>query len=109
MDIAALNSRITIQKSTSISDEVGNYSLQWEDYYSCYATISYGSGEEELVGQTFEKEILNFSIRYCQKASLVTPTNFRIVFRGMTYDIKSIDNMGFKKKSLKFRAERERA
>lgn len=109
MDIAAFNSRITIQKSTSVSDVVGNYTLEWEDYFSCYATISYGAGGEELVGQTFEKEVLNFSVRYCQKASAVTPINFRILFRGVPYDIKSIDNMGFKKKSLKFRGERERA
>ncbi|NCC16802.1 MAG: head-tail adaptor protein [Clostridia bacterium] len=109
MDIAALNCHIIIQKSTSISDEVGNYTLEWSDYFSCYATISNGtSGETEKAAVT-ETESLAFTVRYCKKAAAVNATQYRIFFNDKAYNIKSIENMGFKKKSLKFRAERERA
>ena len=109
MDISALNSRITIQKSTSVCDEVGNYTLQWSDYFSCYATVSNGNGGETEKTVISENESLSFTVRYCKKAADVNTTQYRIFFNDKVYNIKSIDNMGFKKKSLKFRGERERA
>lgn len=109
MDIAALNCRIIIQKSTSVSDAVGNYTLQWSDYFSCYATVSNGNGGETEKAAITENESLSFTVRYCKKAAAVNATQYRILFNDRTYNIKSIDNMGFKKKSLKFRGERERA
>jgi len=108
MDIAALNCRIIIQKSTSVSDAVGNDTLQWSDYFSCYATISStGDGETEKAAVT-ENESLSFTVRYCKMAAAVNATQYRIFFNDRVYNIKFIDNMGFKKKSLKFRGERER-
>ncbi len=109
MDIAALNVRITFQKSTSVSDEVGNYTLEWSDYFSCYVTISNAGGSETEKAAVTETESLAFTVRYCKKAAEVNATQYRIFFNDKAYNIKSIDNMGFKKKSLKFRGERERA
>ncbi len=109
MDIGALNVRIIFQKSMSVSDEVGNYTLHWEDYFSCYATISNGNGGETEKAAVTEKESLSFTVRYCKKAADINTTQYRIFFNGKAYNIKSMDNMGFKKKSLKFRGERERA
>lgn len=109
MDIGALNVRIIFQKSTSVSDEVGNYTLQWSDYFSCYATISNGNGGETEKAVVTETESFSFTVRYCKKAADVNTTQYRIFFNNKAYNIKSIDNMGFKKKSLKFRGERERA
>lgn len=109
MDIAALNVRITFQKCTSVCDEVGNYTLQWSDYFSCYATVSNGNGGETEKAAITENESLFFTMRYCKKAADINTTQYRIFFNGKAYNIKSMDNMGFKKKSLKFRGERERA
>ncbi|HCT64229.1 MAG TPA: head-tail adaptor protein [Lachnospiraceae bacterium] len=105
MDISALNSRITIQKSNSVCDEVGNYTLRWEDYFSCYATISNASGGEDEKGDVAENESLSFTVRYCKKAVGVNSTEYRISFNNKTYNIKYVDLMGFKKKSIKFKAE----
>lgn len=109
MDIGALNCRITIQKSTSVCDEVGNYTLEWSDYFYCYGTVSNGNGGETEKAAITENESLSFTVRYCKKAAAVNATQYHILFNDKVYNIKSIDNMGFKKKSLKFRAERERA
>ena len=108
MDIGALNVRILFQKSTSVSDEVGNYKLEWEDFHSCYATISNGNGGETEKAVVTENESLSFTVRYCKKAADINATQYRIFFNDKAYNIKSIDNMGFKKKSLKFRGDRER-
>ena len=105
MDIAALNSRITVQKNTVIVDKVGNHINRWEDYFSCYATVSGASGNEsESAGTTNETENLDFTVRYCSELSVVTPSGYRVLFRGRIYDISCVDPMGFKNNSLKFKA-----
>lgn len=43
-----------------------------------------------------------------QYASGIDSTKCRIVFDGDVYNIVSIDHMNFKKKSLKFKCEKER-
>ncbi|NCC16954.1 MAG: head-tail adaptor protein [Clostridia bacterium] len=108
MDIGALNVRIVFQKSTSVSDEIGNYTLQWSDHFSCYATISNGNGGEIEKAAVTENESLSFTVRYYKKVADVNTTQYRIFFNDKAYNIKAIDNMGFKKKFLKFRGERER-
>ena len=105
MDIAALNSRITVQKTTVIVDKVSNHINRWEDYFSCYATVSGASGNEsESAGTTNETENLDFTVRYCSELSVVTPSGYRVLFRGRIYDISYVDPMGFKNNSLKFKA-----
>lgn len=39
MDISKLNQRILIQKGVSKTDDVGNVLLQWQDFYSCFASV----------------------------------------------------------------------
>lgn len=46
MDIALLNQKITIQKNTVVVDDIGNHISKWDDFYSCYATISGESPNE---------------------------------------------------------------
>ena len=57
MNIALLNVRITIQKSTVSNDRYGNHINTWEPYLSCYATVG---------GETPKQErgSLSFSIQY---------------------------------------------
>ena len=40
MDIALLNRKVTVQKNTVVVDDIGNHVSKWDDFYSCYATIS---------------------------------------------------------------------
>ncbi len=46
MDISKLNQRIQIQKGVSKTDEVGNVLRQWQDFYSCFASIKTTGGKE---------------------------------------------------------------
>lgn len=109
MKIALLNEKIVIQKSVVQSDSIGNRKNAWEDYYSCFATIGGEGGNEKLeAGQTVERVIITFSMRYCDKLVDIMSTGFRIQFRGEIYNILSVDHMNYKKKSLKFRCEKER-
>lgn len=40
MNIALLNTRITIQQQTTTVDTIGNHINTWQDYYTCAATVS---------------------------------------------------------------------
>lgn len=105
MDITALNVRITVQKNTLKTDSIGNHILDWEDYFSCYATVSGGTGgEKEGAGTVNETGTVNFTVRWCSELAEVEPTRYRILLRNKIYDIEYVDPMGFKKNSLKFKA-----
>ena len=68
MNISNLNVRITIQKNAVVIDKIGNHTNEWQDYYSCYATVSGETGTEQaIVGETVENVEICFSVRYCEK------------------------------------------
>ena len=51
MDIALLNVKITIQKNKTVVDDIGNQKNNWEDYHTCFATVSgEGSSEKSVAG-----------------------------------------------------------
>ena len=109
MKIAAMRIRITFQKHEVVTDEIGNHTNAWVDYFSCYATaVEKDSGEEEVAGQTVVNERVDFTIRYCSEVSAIVPDKFRIVYQDRIYNIRSVSDMGFKKKSLKMHTQRER-
>ena len=109
MKVSLLNEKILIQKAVVIADEIGNRRNDWEDYFSCYATISGENGSEKAeVGQTVEKGTICFTVRYCRVVSDVSSTGYRILFKGVIYNIISLDHLNYKKKSMKFRCERAR-
>ena len=107
MDVAAMNIRIVILENAVITDEFGNHKNVWQEYFSCYATASGFSGEEkEEAGHTVVTEKQDFTVRFCRKMSAVIPEKFRVEFQGNLYNIKAVDPMGYKRKSLKLRCER---
>lgn len=109
MNIALLNTRITFQKSTVTADAIGNRVNGWTDYYSCYATISgEGGGEDVAAGTTVEHSDISFTVRWCKAASAVTSTCYRITMNGEIYNILTVDHQSYKRKSLKFRCQKER-
>lgn len=109
MDIALLNVRITFQKNSVEVDAIGNHKNGWVDYYSCYATVSGENGtEKKSAGVIVEDSDLAFTIRWCNKASLIDVTGYRVVFNGEIYNITSVDHMNYKKKCLKFRCQKVR-
>ena len=55
MIVSRLNEKIIIQKSVVTVDSIGNRKNTWEDYYTCFATISGEDGsEKEEVGTIVE-------------------------------------------------------
>lgn len=109
MKVSLLNEKILFQKNTVISDAIGNRKNEWEDYYSCFATIGgEGGNEKSEAGQTVDDASITFSVRYCSQLVDIMSTGFRILFRGEIYNILSVDHMNYKKKSLKFRCEKVR-
>ena len=106
MDIGALNVRITFQRNDVITDRYGNHTSEWSDYFSCWATASGQTGQEtDEAGQTLESDRMNFTVRYCTETAAIVSTGFRIVMGDRIYNILHVDDMAFKKHSLKFMAE----
>ena len=109
MDIALLNRNVTFQANELVTDEIGNHSNVWSDYYTCHATISgEGGGEERDAGQVIEEAELAVTVRWCARTKVVTTTGYRIVIDGSLYDILAIDHFSYTNKAIKFRCRKVR-
>lgn len=109
MNIALLNTRITIQQQATTADTIGNHLNTWQDYYTCAATVSgETNGEAEELAITVDDTNASFTIRYCEKASVITNTGFRVLFDGQIYDILTVDHQNYKRKSVKLRCRKAR-
>lgn len=109
MKVALLNEKILIQKAVVITDEIGNRKNTWEDYFSCYATISGESGSEaNAAGMTVEDVDITFTVRWCKSVSLVHSARYRIIFHDEIYNICVVDHMNYKKKSIKMKCQKVR-
>lgn len=109
MHVAGMNVRITFQKNEIVVDEIGNHENTWSDYFTCWATTSDKSGDEDdAAGQTVVTERMDFTVRYSSETRAITTDGFRILMGDRIYNIRSIDDMAFKHKSLKMHGELQR-
>lgn len=109
MNIELLNVRIRLLQNAVLVDEIGNHKNSWQEYYSCYATVSAEGGTEETAAaQTVEADTIDFTLRYCRKTAALTSTGFRVEFAGELYDITAIDHMNFKRKCVKLHCQKVR-
>ena len=109
MNVALLNVRITVQKNEVVVDSIGNHKNTWADWYSCYATVSSESPNEDTdAGMIVENSKMDFTIRWCRSAAEITSDKYRVVYNGSTYNILGIDHMNFKKKSIKLKCQKVR-
>lgn len=109
MNIELLNVRINIMKNETLVDAIGNHKNTWNEYYSCYATVSAEAGKEETdAGLVVDDSKIDFTIRYCKKAAAITSTAFRVIFCGELYDILAVDHMNFKRKCIKLSCQKVR-
>ena len=109
MNIALLNVRITIQKSSVTVDGIGNHIVSWEDFFSCHATVSSESpSEDTAAGMVVDNTKADFTVRWCRAVSKVAADQFRVVYAGELYNILGIDHMNFKKKSVKLKCQKVR-
>ena len=108
MNIAGMRVRITIQKNETVIDKYGNHKSAWTDYFTCWASASKGNtknDESENAGTTTEEDRLSFTVRWCSETDAVNSKNYRILLYDRIYNIVSIDDQGFRRKSRKFTAE----
>lgn len=109
MDVALLNVRITVQKNEVVVDDIGNHKNTWTDWYTCYATVSGESPSESAVaGTVVDESKMDFTVRWCQKASEMDAEHYRVTYAGSIYNILGIDHMNFKKKSVKLKCQKVR-
>lgn len=107
MNISLLNERILIEKSKVIIDAIGNHRNEWSKYYSCYATISNKSPQEETSsGAIWDESKIDFTIRYSKEVSVLSSIGYRVIFHNDIYEIEGIDHMNYKKKSMKLHCRR---
>lgn len=107
MNITKLNQRIQIQKAVSKTDDVGNVLLQWQDFYSCFASVKTAGGKEQQKGDTEEQHSVAFAVRFCKKLSELSAVDYRIMFRGKNYNIVQVDFADYGGKTIKIKAESE--
>ena len=104
-DITAgeLRESITVQKEVNVPGGMGGQDLTWEDRFTARAGIKMLSGKEQYQHDKLEVRATHkFTMRY--NSTLIESD--RIVHRGVTYDIKAIDNVEFRNKWLIVTAER---
>lgn len=91
MEIGKLNQRITILEQSTKIDNIGNHKAQWDELFSCWASVSIkNSVENSDNGTTKEVQTLQFMIRQNNMTMGISTTANRISFRGIIYDIIGI-------------------
>lgn len=109
MEVARLNVRITFQKNTVTVDKIGNHRNEWADIYSCYATVSGESPNENTdAGMVVDDSKIDFTVRWCREVAAMTNTEYRVRYQDAFYNILGIDHMNFKRKAVKFKCRKER-
>lgn len=89
-----MNKRIAIQMLETKEDKIGNQTPSWTDFHKCWANVNGVSGKEYWQArQQNEEQIISFRIRYCRKLSELNSFDYRILYRGDTYNIQYIDNL----------------
>lgn len=107
MDIGSMRQRITIQKATVVTDEIGNRVNRWEDYHSCFAYVNLASGKEyEAAGQTLPGDSVVFTLRWCKKLADMDCGSFRVLFQGQLFNLVCVDNVQYLNQRLKLTGER---
>ena len=102
MKVALLNVRIEVQKNMISTDRYGNHRNTWEPYLFCYATISGETPQQDTeAGLVVDDSRIDFTIRWFAASSVITSTDYRVLFRDEIYDILGVNHMNCKNKSIK--------
>ena len=72
-----------------------------------FASVKTTGGKEQQNGDTEEQHSVAFAVRFCKKLSEISAVDYRIVFRGKTYNIIQVDFADYDGKTIKIKAESE--
>ncbi len=93
-DIGKFNQRITFQKQTDSSDEIGSQTTELSDFYSCWAEVRGVSGREYCSArEQHEENALSFKVRFCRKLAEINKTEYFIKYKNKLFDITDINNL----------------
>lgn len=105
MDAGAYRGKLVIQKMKSEQDEIGNPLEKWEDYKKCYAYVNGLSGKEYWEAANVQQEnTVEFVFRWKPFFDMMDTKQYRILFNEKSYNIRSIDNIRYRNKTVKIRA-----
>lgn len=105
MDAGAYTQRISIEKVSHSYDSIGNPVEEWKLFRKTYAYMNGLSGKEYWEAATLNAEnTVDFVCRWKKFFDEMDTTNYRIVWRGKNFDIKTIDNVQFRNETVKLRA-----
>lgn len=91
MNFDELNQRITILEHRTAQDEIGNHITKWDEVYSCWAKVTEKSSVENTnTGVTKEIQSVSFVVRQSLFMLSLNATTHRILFKGLIYNIKSV-------------------
>lgn len=97
MEAGKLRHKIIIQ--------IMNEEELWVDLLTCQAQVNGLSGSEYWAASAEQAQTsVDFILRYSPLLSDLLPQTTRILFRGHSYDVKSVDNFMYQNRSLKLRA-----
>lgn len=106
MNAGAYKHIITIEHQKIQVDEIGNDIPIWETYKTDYAYVNGLSGKEYWeASQTQSENTVDFTLRWKPYLDEINTVDYRIVFGGKVFNIKTVDNIRYANKNVKLRAE----
>lgn len=97
----AYTKKIEIQHYAETTDNIGNHKKAWQTLFRPWAEINGTGGREYYAAaQVNSENDMIFKIRYSRILEGKLTSELRIIYKGITYDIKHIDD--FKEQHMEF-------
>ena len=105
MEAGAYTQKISIEKLSHSYDSIGNPIEEWKPFKKTYAYMNGLSGKEYWEAATLNAEnTVDFVCRWKKFFDVMDTTNYRIVWKGKKFNIKTIDNVQLCNEIVKLRA-----
>ena len=103
--IGKYDERVTIQVPVVTVDKYARHVNGWGDHFSCFCHVmTYEMSEDGDSVVRFTDTVV-FECRHCPELEGLQPTTCRIVYKGLVYDVKSIDRMNYDRCTVRFKAQ----
>lgn len=101
----AYDKKIQIQRLAQGRDTIGNDRAGWETFFRPWAEVNCTGGREYYAAaQVNAENDMVFKIRYSHKLDGLQAQDIRIIYKGLTYDVKHIDDYMEQHQELVLRA-----
>ncbi len=101
----AYTKKIEIQHFTEMEDTVGNHVQSWETFFCPWAEINTATAKEYYAAaQVNSENDVVFKIRYSSILVGKLTSEVRIVYKGLIYDVKRIEDINEQHRQFAIRA-----